>query len=117
MALSFIRRHSLPLFTTLLRRFLYIYWNISTTKQRRALQADTSVIDQQEVILSKETDIQEPVLSQCIGLKLEDCEKLLFKKYPKAEVVAVPTKQYDYNRILIRYNNETGKCDLAPGRG
>jgi len=84
---------------------------------RRALQADTSVADQQEVILSKETDIQEPVLSQCIGLKLEDCEKLLKKKYPKAEVVTVPTKQYDYNRILIRYNNETGKCDLAPGRG
>lgn len=61
--------------------------------------------------------MKENVLQDCIGLSLEDCEKYLLNKYPGVEVVEVKPKEYDYNRIMIRYNNETGKCDLTPNRG
>lgn len=88
--------------------------------QRRALQQEyhSSMSNQDEVVVvSKESVLKENVLESCIGLLLEDCQKFLKKKYPAVEVVEVQPKEYNYNRIMIRYNNETGKCDLTPNRG
>jgi hypothetical protein len=88
--------------------------------QRRALQQeDQSTMSNQDevVVVSKDSVLKENVLESCIGLLLEDCQKFLKKKYPTVEVVEVQPKEYNYNRIMIRYNNETGKCDLTPNRG
>jgi len=88
--------------------------------QRRALQQEdqSTMSNQDEVVLvSKDSVLKENVLESCIGILLEDCQKFLKKKYPTVEVVEVQPKEYNYNRIMIRYNNETGKCDLTPNRG
>ena len=67
--------------------------------------------------MSTSTAVEEETLRNCVGLSFDDCKEYLEKANPSVEVLAVKPKAYDYFRVMIRYDPDSGKVDLTPGRG
>mmetsp|Transcript_25423 Transcript_25423/g.37430 ORF Transcript_25423/g.37430 Transcript_25423/m.37430 type:complete len:109 (+) Transcript_25423:360-686(+) len=86
----------------------------SCAHELRGSNADANMIHNDQSRNLQESD--ENHWAECLGRDGNECRDFILSQYADMEVVLVPPKTYDFNRIWIYVNHE-GIVESTPGRG